>query len=325
MHLRKFDLNLLVIFQAILSSKSVVAAAQQVGLSPSAISHALARLRVMFNDELFQRTSRGLEPTERAIALAAEIEAGLAHISNALEGQHCFDPARAERVFTIQIADYISGMLLAPLARRLQNEAPGVSVQVLPFATGANADKTATDVQVRFTPGDEALPATRAERLIADKFMVVMRPDHPAAAKKLTPESYAALNHVRLSPAAIGTMMVDEALARRGLKRRIVMSVPTWFDLPDIVGQSGLVAILPNRSLHADARLARLCAKELPLPEVKFAIDLCWDARRDRDPGQKWFRTLIKSVFREEVGGLAENCPLGVIASYGSSTIEPTL
>ena len=305
MNLRKFDLNLLVVFQAIMTTRSVVRAAEQIGMSPSAVSHALARLRVMFNDELFQRTARGLEPTDRAIALAAEIETGLSHIGSAIEGQHVFDPATAERVFTMQIADYISGMLLAPLARRLQDEAPGASVEVLPFATGADADKMATDVQVRFTPGDQALSATRVERLITGEFMVVMRPDHPAAADDLTPETYAALNHVRLSPAATGTMMVDEALARRGLKRRIVMSVPSWFDLPQIVEKSDLVAIVPSRWLVADARLARLLAKDLPLPEVKFAIDLCWDARRDRDPGQKWFRTLIKSVFAEELGGAA--------------------
>jgi len=306
MTLRKFDLNLLVIFHAIMATRSVVGAAEQIGLSPSAVSHALARLRLMLNDQLFQRTSRGLEPTERALALAAEIETGLAHIGNAIEGQHSFDPATAERVFTIQIADYISGIVLAPLADRLQKEAPGVSVEVLPFATGADADKMAADVQVRFTPGDTALSARRAERLITGKFVVVMRPGHPAADSDLTPEAYAALNHVRLSPAAIGTVMVDEALDRRGLKRRIVMSVPSWLDLPQIVERSDLVAIVPSRWLGADARLARLRAKELPLPEVKFAIDLCWDVRRDRDPGQRWFRTIIKEVVGEELGGPTE-------------------
>lgn len=298
MNLRKFDLNLLVIFQTIIAEKSVVAAAAQIGLSPSAVSHALARLRVMFNDELFRRTSRGLEPTERALALATEIEIGLAHIGHAIEGQHTFDPASAERLFTMQIADYVSGILLAPLAKRLQTDAPGISVEVLPFSVGTDAERITADVQIRFTPGQKAPAGLRVERLITDKFLVVMRRGHPAADQKLTPESYARLSHVRLSPAAIGTMMVDEALSRRGLKRRIVMSVPSWFDLPQIVENSDLVAIVPSRLSLTNKRLAGLHAAELPLPEVKFAIDLSWDARRDRDPGQRWFRGLLKTILR---------------------------
>jgi DNA-binding transcriptional LysR family regulator len=298
MNLRKFDLNLLVIFQTIIAEKSVVAAAEQIGLSPSAVSHALARLRVMFNDELFRRTSRGLEPTERALALASEIEIGLAHIGHAIEGQHVFDPASAKRLFTMQIADYVSGILLAPLAKRLQTDAPGISVEVLPFSMGTETERLTADVQIRFTPGQKAPAALRVERLITDKFMVVMRPGHPAAGAKLTPESYASLSHVRLSPSAIGTMMVDEALSRRGLKRRIVMSVPSWFDLPQIVENSDLVAIVPSRLSLTNKRLAGLHAAELPLSEVKFAIDLSWDARRDHDPGQRWFRELLKTILR---------------------------
>jgi DNA-binding transcriptional LysR family regulator len=299
MNLRKFDLNLLVIFQAILRTKSVVAAAEQVGLSPSAVSHALARLRVMLNDELVHRTSRGLEPTERALALAMEIEAGLARIGDAIEGRHVFKPATAERSFTMQIADYVSGMVLGRLARRLEVEAPRVSVEVLSFGTGPEAEKVVADVQVRFTPDENVLPTARVERLITGSFIVIMRPGHPAASGDLTPESYAALDHVRLSPSAIGTRMVDEALARRGLKRRVAMSVLTWFDLPQIVANTDLVAILPDRGDLTAGRIAGLVVKELPLPEVTFAIDLAWDARRDRDPGQQWLRSLIREIFHE--------------------------
>jgi DNA-binding transcriptional LysR family regulator len=302
MNLRKFDLNLLVIFQAILRTKSVVAAAEQVGLSPSAVSHALARLRTMLNDELVHRTSRGLEPTERALALAMEIEAGLARIGDAIEGQHVFKPATAKRVFTMQIADYVSGMVLARLARRLEVEAPRVSVETLPFATGPDADKVVADVQVRFTPDDKGLATARVERLITGRFIVIMRPGHPAASGELTPESYAALDHVRVSPSAIGTMMIDEALARRGLKRRVVMSALNWFDLPRIVESTDLIAIVPDNSDLTAGRIAGLLTKELPLPEVTFAIDLAWDSRRDRDPGQQWLRSLIREIFQEGGG-----------------------
>lgn len=299
MNLRKFDLNLLVIFQAIMARGSVAGAARQVGLSPSAVSHALARLRSMLNDELFRRTSKGLEPTARALELNEEVSAGLLHIAHALEQQHRFEPAKTERVFTLQIADYVSGMLLPRLAKRLREEAPGISAEVVPFTLDANMRADTADVQVRFTPGALRPSVSRSQRLLTDHFIVVMRPDHPAANSHMTVELYASLNHVRLSPASIGTTIVDDALARRGLKRRIVMTVPSWYDMPEIVENTDLIAIVPRRWLAADARLAKLRSVPLPLDEVRFAIDLCWDVRRERDPGHRWFRTLIEQIFLE--------------------------
>lgn len=300
LNLRKFDLNLLVIFQAIMTRGSVVGAADQVGLSPSAVSHALSRLRTMFNDELFRRTPRGLEPTDRALELGARVAAGLDHIAEAIERQHRFDPARSDRVFTMRIADYVSGMVLPALTRRLRREAPGVSVDVLPFQSGGDPDRSVVDVQVKFSTGGPCARDTRTRRLLTDEFLVVMRPDHHAAGEALTVELYARLSHVRLSPAAIGTTLIDDALARRGLRRHIVMTVPSWFDLPPIIESTDLIAIVPGRWLRADTRLGRLVVKELPLPEVGFAIDLCWDIRSERDAGLNWFRGLITDVFEAE-------------------------
>lgn len=299
LNLRNFDLNLLVIFQAIISRGSVVGAADQLGLSPSAVSHALARLRVMFNDDLFRRTPRGLEPSSRALDICNEITTGLAHIANAIELQHSFSPAEAERVFTIQIADYVSGVILPRLAERLRREAPGVSVKVMPFSVDQATAMDDSDVQIRFTLGEIRPAAARTKRLFTDRFIVVMRPDHEAASRDMDVELYASLNHVKLSPAAIGTTIVDDVLARRGLKRRVVLTVPSWFDLPKIIETTDLIAIVPSHWSMVDDRLARLASVPFPLEEVRFAIDLCWDVRRERDPGQKWFRSLITQIFAE--------------------------
>lgn len=297
MNLRSFDLNLLVIFQAIMAKRSVVGAAEQVGLSPSAVSHALSRLRVMLNDELFTRTPGGLEPSPRALELHGEITTGLSHIANAIEAQHRFDPSKSERVFTMQIADYVSGILLPRLTERLCREAPGVSVNVMPFSVASETRNESADVQIRFTPNDRHQTEARNMRLLTDRFIVVMRPDHPAVGRKMTPELYASLHHVKLSQAATGTTLIDDALARRGLQRRIVMTVPGWFDMPEIVEKTDLVAIVPSHWPEADARLRRLHSVDLPLEEVRFSIDLCWDVRRERDPAQRWFRHLITEIF----------------------------
>ncbi len=154
-----------------------------------------------------------------------------------------------------------------------------------------------------FAPEASLSAAVRTRRLLDDRFLVVMRQEHPAAREDLTVERYASLRHARISPAAIGTTLIDDALARRGLQRRQVITVPSWFDLPQIIETTDLIAVVPSEWLKADSRLAALVARELPMSEVGFSVDLRWDARSDRDPGQKWFRDVIYKIFAEIIQG----------------------
>jgi len=296
-NLRNFDLNLLVIFRAIMARGSIAGAAEEVGLSPSAVSHALGRLRVMLNDELFFRAADGVEPTDRARDLNADIERGLGFISTAIARQHRFDPAEAKRVFTIQVADYVSGFLLPRLVERLRAEAPGVWIDILPFSVSSDSVRDRVDMQVRLTPGRLKPEMVRSRRLLADEIVVLMRPDHPRAGETMTAALYAALPHVKLSQSATGTTVIDDALAARGLKRDLPMTVASWFDIPDIVANSDLIAIAPRRLLSLDPRLANLVSTPLPLEEVVFSFDLCWDHRTEREPGQKWLRGVISEIF----------------------------
>lgn len=298
-NLRNFDLNLLVIFRAIMTRGSIAGAADEVGLSPSAVSHALARLRIMLNDQLFHRTANGVEPTERAKELSMEVERGLGFISSAISLQHQFVPSEANRVFTMQITDYVSGFILPRLAERLQKEAPSVSVDILPFSISADSVWDRVDVQIRLTPGRLQPEQVRSQRLVADDIVVLMRPNHPDAHKPMTAELYAALPHVKLSQSATGTTVIDDVLAARGLERHMAMTVSSWFDIPDIVANSNLIAIAPRRLLQLDPRLKHLQAAPLPLEEVVFSFDLCWDLRTEREPGQQWLRKLISELFQE--------------------------
>lgn len=298
-NLRNFDLNLLVIFRAIMNRGSIAGAADEVGLSPSAVSHALARLRVMLNDELFFRTADGVSPTDRARELNADIERGLGFISTAISLQHQFEPATAERVFTMQVADYVSGFLLPRLAERLQIEAPRISIDILPFSISTESVWDRVDMQVRLTPGRLQPEMVRSQRLLADEVVVLMRRDHPRADEPMTAELYAELPHVKLSQSATGTTVIEDALAARGLTRHMAMTVASWFEIPDIVAQSDLIAIAPRRLFSLDPRLAKLRAEPLPLEEVVFSFDLCWDLRTEREPGQKWLRRVVSDVFKE--------------------------
>jgi len=298
-NLRNFDLNLLVIFKAIMASGSIAGAADEIGLSPSAVSHALARLRVMLNDQLFIRNATGMEPTPRALEVYDEVERGLAFISNAISLQHRFDPWRAEREFTMQVTDYVSGFFLPVLAERLQREAPGVSVKILPFSISTESAWDQVDLQIRLTPGRLQPEVARSRRLMADDFLVIMRPGHPRADQPMTAELYASLPHVKLSQSATGTTVIEDALAARGLRRHMAMTVSSWFEIPDIVANSDLIAIAPKRMLEFDPRLARLKAAPLPLEEVVYSIDLCWDLRTEREPGQAWLRQFVCQIFSE--------------------------
>jgi DNA-binding transcriptional LysR family regulator len=298
-NLRNFDLNLLVIFRAIMARGSIAGAAEDIGLSPSAVSHALARLRVMLNDELFYRTADGVRPTDRARELSVDIERGLGFISTAISLQHQFVPAQAERVFTMQVADYVSGFLLPRLAQRLQVEAPGVSFDILPFSISPESVWDRVDMQVRLTPGRLQPEMVRSQRLLADEIVVLMRRDHPRADEQMTAQLYADLPHVKLSQSATGTTVIDDALAARGLRRHMAMTVASWFEMPDIVANSDLIAIAPRRLFSLDPRLNKLKAAPLPLDEVVFSFDLCWDLRTEREPGQKWLRKVVSDVFKE--------------------------
>lgn len=299
MNLRKFDLNLLVIFRAIMTRGSIAGAADEVGLSPSAVSHALARLRIMLNDQLFHRTADGVEPTERAKEISQEVERGLGFISSAISLQHQFVPSEANRVFTMQVTDYVSGFILPRLAERLQKDAPSVSVDILPFSISTDSVWDRVDVQIRLTPGRLQPEQVRSQRLVADDIVVLMRPDHPDALKPMTADLYAALPHVKLSQSATGTTVIDDVLAARGLERHMAMTVSSWFDIPDIVANSDLIAIAPRRLLQLDPRLKHLHSAPLPLDEVVFSFDLCWDLRTEREPGQQWLRKLISELFQE--------------------------
>jgi DNA-binding transcriptional LysR family regulator len=115
----------------------------------------------------------------------------------------------------------------------------------------------------------------------------------------MTADLYAALPHVKLSQSATGTTVIDDVLSARGLERHMAMTVSSWFDIPDIVANSDLNAIAPRRLLQLDPRLKHLHSAPLPLDEVVFSFDLCWDLRTEREPGQQWLRKLISELFQE--------------------------
>lgn len=300
-NLRDFDLNLLVILKNIMEQRSISKAASELGLSPSAVSHALGRLRGMLNDQLFYRTAKGLEPTDRANEIMVQVEGGLAYLSNAISAQQQFVPADSNRVFSMQVANYISGFFLPNFARRIGTEAPNITIDILPFSISPESVWDRVDVQIRLTPGRLKPKAVRSKRLMADDVVVIMRPDHPSAGEPMTAELYANLPHVKLSQSSTGTTVIDDVLAERGLKRHSALIVASWDIIPDLLLKTDLIAIAPSRLLALDPRLKQLKSAPLPLEEVVFSFDLCWDKSSENESGHKWLCETIVDVFNSEI------------------------
>src|SRR5438477_6490659 len=179
MNLRNIDLNLLVIFDAIVAERSITRAAKKIGISQSAVSHALGRLRQTFKDDLVRRTSRGMEPTARALNISKSVQAALKQIETAVDEQINFNPQTSTRVFNVRISDYLVGCLLPRLCARVRAEAPLVTLRVShPASPNGSQIDPDVDVQLFVSSRDPPKPGVRRERLFQDRFVVVLRRGH---------------------------------------------------------------------------------------------------------------------------------------------------
>jgi DNA-binding transcriptional LysR family regulator len=297
MRLRTVDLNLLVMLEALVAERSVSNAARRLGLTQSAVSHALRRLRTTFNDELFIRSPNGMEPTLRAIEIADVTRAALQQIELTIDRSATFDPATAVRSFNLRISEYVSSYLLQRLCPKLREQAPGIRINAAHFTGDPREDEIVRDeLHIRL-----GTPTARARdnrlRVLEERFVVLMNKNNPARRKKMTLPLYASLSHVKVA-ATIGTNVIDDALKMRGLHRNIVFNVPSWRDARHIVGSTDLVAAIPARWAIDEVSSRHCVTFPFPLDDVTFAIDLEWNPRFDRDPGQEWLRSVIAEQFQ---------------------------
>ena len=255
MNLRRIDLNLLVIFDALMRERNVTRAARRVALSQPALSNALSRLRHYLKDELFVRGPDGMVPTPRALELAPQIHNALAALESALDPLD-FDPATAVRTFTIDTNDYIVATSIATLMSRLPDLAPGIDVRILPPSGRAFERLDAREIDFAVgTYGD--VPERFGVLHIDDNaFACLMRADHPLAQGELDLGRYAAAKHLLITPRGDPVGFVDTALAEHGLTRRIALTVNHFSVVPAVIS-----AQTPRRSQigHPRERAADLC------------------------------------------------------------------
>jgi DNA-binding transcriptional LysR family regulator len=296
-HLGSFDLNLLVALDALLGERNVTRAASRIGITQSAASHALARLRVLTGDELLVRGPAGMVPTVRAESLAAPVRRALEEIERVMMPAKVFDPRTASLRFFIGTSDYVELALLPRLVARLVKEAPGIDLRVVPAPDEPIAPLVSGAIDLSIAPlrpADER-PGMYARRLFDERFVCVVRKGHPLAGKKLTLARFAAASHALISPRGAEGGFVDDALARLGMRRRVAVALPHFLVAPYVVATSDLVLTLAARIAAALVRPLGL-AVLTPPAELKlqgFTISASWHERTHQDPARRWLRDVI--------------------------------
>ena len=293
-NLSAVDLNLLVVFDALVQERNVTKAARRLALSQPAVSHALARLRHMLRDELFVRSPKGMVPTPRAEQLAGPVRHAVEELQHALEEEQ-FDPSRATRSFRIAVDNYSAIVLTAPLAARVAKLAPNITLEFQPSGTLDLADlfdRGLLDLALGFFMQPPERFGHR--KLLGDGLIVLMRKDHPAAnARKLTPEKFASLGHLDVSSTRYTLAFVESALKRNKLTRRITVRAPL-LSAGSILVSSDSIAVLPWRIAQVLMRFYPLVSRDLPFASPPLQTEMLWPRWLDSVPAHRWFRQMVE-------------------------------
>lgn len=297
--LAALDLNLVRALDALLAERHVTRAATRLGITQSAASHALARLRDVLEDPLLVRGPRGVMlPTPRALALGPAIHRVLDDLARALRGPETFDPATARHTFHVGAADYVGLVVLPRLVERLGRQAPGIDLWIHPFADWGDAELAAGTLDlVLGPPRRTARTAGSYEKvLFAETFTCVLRARHPLAGSRMTLARYTSLGHVLVAPRGTPGSFVDDVLAAAGRARRIALAVPHFLVVPYVVAASDLVATLPTRVAAMCTEAAGLVQLPPPVEVPPFQIAMAWHERMHADARHRWLREQLVAV-----------------------------
>lgn len=295
------DLNLLLALDALLAERHVTRAAQRLGITQSAASHALARVRDLLGDPVLVRGPRGtMIPTPRAAALAPAVHRILVDLSAVLRGDTAFEPATARRTFHIGASDYVELVLLPRFVAHVAKIAPSIDLWIHTLADHGDDDLAAGTLDVVIgPPRGSARPAGSYEKVLFDEsFTCVMRAKHPLASSKLTLPRYCDAGHVLVAPRGTPGSLVDDALSALGRSRRIALAVPHFLVVPHIVASSDLIATLASRVAAAFAETLALVTAPPPLALAKFQMALAWHERSHDDAPHRWLREQLLAVAR---------------------------
>jgi DNA-binding transcriptional LysR family regulator len=295
--LSNVNLNLLVVLSALLETRSVSEAARRVRVTKSAVSHSLAALRDLFQDQLLVRAGGRLVLTPRAESLREPLGSVLGGVTTLLEGAE-FDPSKARRRFSLAAPDFLATLILPRLLQALSREAPYVELNVVPSARRGNAWMLETgEIDLALGAVVDDAPGIRRAELFTETFACAVRRDHPEITSSLSLEQYVRTPHLVIS---LGDderpTWIDEALARVSRSRHVAAKVRYFMAAPLVVSQTELLMTGPATLIDYFSKLVPLSVFEPPVRLPSYPEEMYWHERHDSDPAHRWLRGLIVGV-----------------------------
>lgn len=300
---RTLDLNLLKIFDVVMAERNVTRAASRLAMTQPAVSNALRRLRESINEELFIPGASGVVPTALAHTLWPIVRTSLDNLQDVFEPQG-FDPLIDARTFTLAMADATAAVFAPVLVDKLQREKSLVDLRLVALSTRdprAMLEQGQADIALGFFPevagalaAEGGVGVMRREQLYVCDYVCVMRRGHPLSREgALTIESYCDAQHVRASFAGRPRGYVDEALARLGRQRRVLLTTNEFFTAGAAVHRSDLLTVLPRSFIAATGFASELTVRPLPFEVPRIEVSLLWHGRHDQDTAQRWLREML--------------------------------
>jgi DNA-binding transcriptional LysR family regulator len=293
LNLRQLDLNLLLVFDALMREQNLSRAALRLHMSQPAVSNALTRLRAQLGEPLFRRTAKGMLPTPKAQQLYMSVRQALQLLQLGLEPQEAFD-GTAKHLFRLSMNDYGQGYLLPPLLTKVRQTAPGVELSVQSDEAG--------DIPIRLASGDldlaiDYLPFDGTDLCYQafheEKLVVIGRAGHPALAKGLSESGYQDSRHVAVHPRGGRSSPLEIVLGSAKVRRQVQLFVPNYLPIPALVAESDLLGTVPQRLAERAAKSLHLTIASLPLALPPIQVSMIWHRQQDAAPGLAWLRRCI--------------------------------
>jgi len=291
------DLKLLAVVTELHKTKSVSQTAENLDLSQSAISMSLAKLRKLFNDPLFVRTSSGMNPTPHAVELIGLLKNAEDILQAAFDLHVVFDPMRSERRFNMYSSDIAQVTLMPRLMQRLKSIAPNVGIDLrrLSEATSKQLESGDADLAVGFI-----MPLGAGfcqQRLFKERFVCVARKDHPRIGDTIDIEEFQDETHLAITTSGTGHGVVEKALEAKNIRRRVGLSVPGFLGIASILTTLDYLAVLPEQLACHLARTGNIKVLPLPFNVPSYYIMQHWHERYTQDPASKWLRSVVANLF----------------------------
>lgn len=297
---KRLDLNLLTTLEVLLEEQNVSKTAARLHLSQPTVSAQLSRLRDLFNDPLLIPARRGMTPTAKALELSSPLRLALDQVRDTLTTHQHFDPTEAKLTVMLACTDYLQAVIGLSIVKELRRQAPGIRIglRILEPAR-LEAQMIGGEVDLALMTPEDAPPVLRTRHLYDENYVLIGCQDHPYLVDGMTIEDYVQLEHVVVSLNGGNFFTpIDQALETLGYSRRVVLSAASFLLIPEIVAQSNLVALVPQRLVAGSTDLKVVAS---PIDSAGFSVGIVWHERNHGHSAHRWIREMISHMLLNSI------------------------